>query len=234
MNFTLTSGSYPADVTVRAHGTQHPNYPPLYPTFVSGLQRYWTIASTSTVGGNFTLNYLDGDVVGVESDYVPARYNGTSFESASFTLSTASNSVTVSGVSSIVGTWTLLDDRDFDGITTSYEIAHGLNPDFAGDANQDADGDGRTALEEYFAGTDPQNAGSVFRITSIVNGLPGSLTIGFNAVTNKTYRLEYKNSVNDANWQNAGLADTTATSTGTAMFVDAAPKPIYRIRLIQP
>ena len=234
VSLTLTNGSYPTEVTVRAQGTQHPNYPPLYPTFVSGLQRYWTIASSTTVGGNFTLNYLDGDVVGVEGDYVPARYNGNSFDSASFTLNTVSNSATVSGVISIAGTWTLLDDIDFDGIPTSYENAHGLDPNFFADAIQDVDGDGATTLEEYFTGTDPQSAASALRITSIVNGLPGSISIGFSAVANKTYRLEYKNSLNDANWQNAGLADSTATSTGVAMFVDAAPKPIYRVRLIQP
>ena len=241
ISLSLTSGNNPADVSVRAHGTQHPNYPPLYPTFRSGLQRYWTIASPPTVGGNFTLNYLNNDVEGVESDYVPARFNGNSFESpaASFNLSTSANTCTVSGVTSIAGpsgvaTWTLLDDGDFDGIPTSYENAHGLDRTNSSDAILDKDGDGRTALEEYFGGTDPQSAASAFRITSLTNGPPGSRSIGFSAVAMKTYRLEYKDSLNDANWQNAGLADGMPTSTGNATFVDPSPKRIYRIRLVQP
>ena len=234
VNFSLTSGGFPADVTVRAFGTQYPNYPPLYPTFRSGLQRYWTISASPTVGGNFTLNYLDGDVAGVESDYVPARFNGSSVVSAPFTFDPSNNLVTITGVSSITDTWTLIDDADFDGIPTSYENAHGLNPNNPGDALLDKDGDGRTALEEYFAGTDPQSYTSAFRITSLTNGLPGSISIGFSAVATKTYRLEYKNSLNETTWLNAGLADFTAVSTGNAMFVDTMPKRIYRIRLLQP
>jgi len=39
-----------------------------------------------------------------------------------------------------------------------YEIANGLDPLDASDAAADADGDGFTNLEEFLAGTDPQDA----------------------------------------------------------------------------
>lgn len=45
-------------------------------------------------------------------------------------------------------------DDDGDGIPDDYELAHGLNPLYAGDAGQDLDGDGLTNLEEYLQGTD--------------------------------------------------------------------------------
>lgn len=45
-------------------------------------------------------------------------------------------------------------DDDGDGIPDEYELAHGLNPLYAGDAGQDMDGDGLTNLEEYIQGTD--------------------------------------------------------------------------------
>jgi hypothetical protein len=46
-------------------------------------------------------------------------------------------------------------DSDGDGIPDWWEVAHGLNPHLV-DAAADPDGDGRSNLAEYNAGTDPQ------------------------------------------------------------------------------
>jgi clumping factor A len=46
-------------------------------------------------------------------------------------------------------------DSDGDGIPDSWEVAHGLNEQM-NDATSDPDGDGRSNLDEYNAGTDPQ------------------------------------------------------------------------------
>ncbi len=53
------------------------------------------------------------------------------------------------------------DDKDGDGMSNDFEIAHGLDPLDPADAALDSDGDGFTNLEEFLAGTDPQDAGSV-------------------------------------------------------------------------
>ena len=46
-------------------------------------------------------------------------------------------------------------DSDNDGLPNNYEIAYGLNPVDASDAQSDSDMDGLTALEEFTAGTNP-------------------------------------------------------------------------------
>ncbi len=48
-----------------------------------------------------------------------------------------------------------IHDRDADGMSDSWELAHGLDPENGGDALGDADGDGLLNLEEYLHGTDP-------------------------------------------------------------------------------
>jgi hypothetical protein len=52
------------------------------------------------------------------------------------------------------------DDMDNDRMPDDWERAHGLNPNNASDADQDADGDGITNLEEYRLGTDPRSRDS--------------------------------------------------------------------------
>jgi len=49
-------------------------------------------------------------------------------------------------------------DDDGDTMPDDYEITNRLDPLNAADANADADGDGFTNLEEFQAGTDPQDA----------------------------------------------------------------------------
>ena len=48
-------------------------------------------------------------------------------------------------------------DLDNDGMTNDFESQYGLNPYDASDANWDNDKDGLTSLQEYEAGTNPNN-----------------------------------------------------------------------------
>ncbi|MDO8598767.1 MAG: hypothetical protein Q7S02_01515 [bacterium] len=49
-------------------------------------------------------------------------------------------------------------DDDNDGLPDAWEEAHGLNPRDPSDALRDPDGDGRSTIDEYRAGTDPFKA----------------------------------------------------------------------------
>jgi hypothetical protein len=49
------------------------------------------------------------------------------------------------------------DDSDNDGMPDIYETQYGFDPNNPDDADEDADGDGFTNLEEYLAGTSPRD-----------------------------------------------------------------------------
>ena len=79
-------------------------------------------------------------------------------------------------------------DSDNDGLADDWEYAFFGN--LTHGPNEDADGDGDTNLEEYLAGTDPTDPGSVLR-PSIVK-VAGELRLNFRTVLGHKYRIESK------------------------------------------
>ena len=99
-------------------------------------------------------------------------------------------------------------------------------------ATDDADGDGMNNLQEFKAGTDPKNANSAFRITSIA-AAAGNTQISLQSVAGKTYRLEYRDDLVAGSW--ATLLDQVSGTGGTLQVIDAGAggksKRFYRFTL---
>ncbi len=100
-------------------------------------------------------------------------------------------------------------DSDSDGIQDSWETAHGLNPNSAADAALDSDGDGRTNLEEFLAGTDPRDAASRFSLTIAKPASGTGVVIAFTAQPYVSYTIQYKDTLADPSWSR--LLDVPAT-----------------------
>ncbi len=104
-----------------------------------------------------------------------------------------------------------------------------------GDAadNADPDGDGMTNAEEFTAGTDPRDAGSMFRVSdATVDG--SDVLLSFPTVTGKTYRLERSDDLLNGSW--APVQDNIPGTGGTVQIPVALDslhiRRFYRIAVV--
>lgn len=79
-------------------------------------------------------------------------------------------------------------DTDADGMPDDWETTHSLVVG-SNDSAADIDGDGQSNLDEYLAGTDPQNGESVFRISGLSAPSGGSVSITWPGIAGKRYRI---------------------------------------------
>lgn len=122
-------------------------------------------------------------------------------------------------------------DTDGDGMPDAWESANGTLVNVA-DAHADPDEDGMTNWQEFLAGTHPNNAADVLQVLS-VSALPAALTLGFHAVSNRTYTVLYKDTVSAGDWSK--LTDVPAATANRMVLVTDQPVGAARFyRLVTP
>ncbi|MGC6465475.1 MAG: hypothetical protein ACON5N_07815 [Akkermansiaceae bacterium] len=129
-----------------------------------------------------------------------------------------------------------LADSDSDGIPDDYEIANGLDPLDPNDALLDLDGDGRSNIQEYVAGTAANDAKSFLGIlTYDLSNDRFSAT--WTSVPGKTYIVQQSTDL--VSWSNLGspipAEEAPATETSSPLIpipgIDP-PKAFYRVSVV--
>jgi len=105
-------------------------------------------------------------------------------------------------------------------------------------ANADPDHDGMSNMQEYLAGTDPNNSNSVLHITAenfASGGTNASVT--WSSVPTRLYHLQKNLNLATTNWTDSGLGliSPSAGSTTTGNLTDTnAPRRFYRVQAALP
>jgi hypothetical protein len=113
----------------------------------------------------------------------------------------------------------LLTDDDHDKVPDVWELANGLDPFQARDARGDSDADGVTNQQEFIAGTNPQSASSVLKITK-VNRPQGKIAFDFMAAPDRTYSVLYRDAAERGSWTK--LQDISVSSVGRLVEINDA------------
>jgi len=123
-----------------------------------------------------------------------------------------------------------MGDSDNDGMDDDWEVAHFGNLDRDGAGDQD--GDGQSDLQEFLAGTNPTNGGSILRVLTITPIGGGSTTLVWSAVVGRNYVVQYKDSL-DGNWGNAsGVIEADSASMSFAHNSSSSQR-YYRVIAVQ-
>jgi hypothetical protein len=119
-------------------------------------------------------------------------------------------------------------DGDHDGIPDDWELAHGLDPFDQDDALLDSDKDGKTNLEEYLAGTNPQMFDGL-KIVSLALEQDNSCKLVLHGGVGETYAIE--SSTNLFQWfELTSFMCTNASQEVTVPLPESSPMSFYRVR----
>jgi serine/threonine protein kinase len=97
----------------------------------------------------------------------------------------------------------------------------------------DLDHDGHTDSEEFRTGTNPANDASILRVLTLTSLGNGGKTILWSAAPGRTYRVQFKAGITDAEWSELPHLVTAAGTTASAADASSAGDShrFYRVRL---
>jgi hypothetical protein len=105
-------------------------------------------------------------------------------------------------------------------------------------AGADPTGKGMTIREDYLAGTNPNNANSVLRISGGAFANNGaSATLSWESVPARYYSVQETTSLSSTAWKDSGLglvAPSSGTNTTVNLTGTNAPQRFYRIQAVTP
>ncbi len=125
-------------------------------------------------------------------------------------------------------------DLNNDGIPDAWELQNFGTTNI--NANADADGDGVSNLQEYYAGTNPNDITDYLRITYVAYGdlVPNSTTLHWTSVPTRSYTIQYRPGFDpSSSWADTfGLGFGAGSATFNTGHTNAFE--FYRIRAYRP
>jgi len=115
-------------------------------------------------------------------------------------------------------------DTDGDNMDDDWEMAYFGT--LARDGTGDFDGDGQTDLDEFRAGTDPTNSGSVLRALRLTALNGGGARLIWVATPGKTYRVQFKDGLDNVDW--AYLPGEVLATGATSSMLDNSAMASHR------
>ena len=105
------------------------------------------------------------------------------------------------------------------------------NTNYAGTAGEDTDGDGHNSEQEYAAGTDPNNATSVFEMSAVEPKAGDELVLNWSSVEGKFYAIQYgSNLLTGLNIDGTNnIVATPPMNSYTVTVENASPCLFYRV-----
>ena len=116
-----------------------------------------------------------------------------------------------------------LVDSDGDGLDDQWE--RNWFGSLARNGDGDFDEDGQSDREEFTASTNPTSAASVFKVTDVSLTSAGVVTLRWNSVPGRRYRVQSKGTISPGPWIDAPNATVMATITNSVWSNGGQPPP---------